>query len=325
MQMTQIVKDQRHSYWPYVYVNLATLLWAGNMTLGRALRGQIGPFSLTAARVLIAAVLLLLLFRRLPPADRRIGADGPLLIGMALTGIVGFPILLYYALNFTTATNAALINGTAPLVTAGLAAILLHERLRTGQLVGAVLSLCGVALVIGAGAGAPFAGGAIASGINRGDAIMLLAAAIWGLYSIMGRVVMRHRSNLSATTFATWFALPLLLIAAFAESQAAPPTLTLPGWLGVLYIGVFAAFMAVILWNEGVRRTGPSGAMAFYNMLPVFGAVLGALFLDERLAPLQVAGAGLVVVGGVLSALWRAGARTKRPADAAEKYAHEVE
>ena len=294
------LQDRRRTHWAYVYVNLATLMWAGNMTLGRALRGQIGPLTLTAARVLIAGALLLVFFRRLPAEERRVGRDGPLLLGMALTGIFGFPILLYYALRFTTATNAALINGTGPLVTAAMAAVLLAERLRRGQLAGAVLSLLGVALVIGIGVG-----GVLAGGVNRGDAIMLLDAAIWGLYSIMGRVVMRNRSNLSATAFATWFALPPLLIGAALEWRTTPPTLTPAGFLGVLYIGVFAAFLAVILWNEGVRRTGPSGAMAFYNMLPVYGALLGALFLGERLAPPQVAGAGLVVLGGLISALWR--------------------
>lgn len=296
------------SFWPYVYVNLATLFWAGNMTLGRALRGQVGPFSLTAARVVIAALLLLLLFRRLSETDRRVGRDGWLLLGMALTGIVGFPILLYYALRFTTATNAALINGTGPLVTAALAAVLLRDRLRPGQIGGAMLSLVGVALVIGANGKA--------AGINRGDAIMLVAVALWGLYSIAGRVVMQRRSNLSATAFATWLSLPLLLLLAAFEWGAAAPALTPLGALGVLYIGVFAAFFAVILWNEGVRQTGPSGAMAFYNMLPVFGALLGALFLGERLSALQGAGAALVVLGGLVSALWKPSASPQTAPDA---------
>lgn len=303
------MNEGKHAYWPYVYVNLATLMWAGNMTLGRALRGQIGPFSLTAGRVLIAAALLLVLFRRLPPSDRRAGRDGPLLIGMALTGMVGFPILLYYALHFTTATNAALINGAGPLITAAMTALMLSERLRAGQFVGAILSLAGVALVIGVGPGGMFI-----AGINRGDAIMLLATALWSLYSIVGRAAMRDRSNLSATTFATWFALPPLLAGAALEWRTTPPALTPPGVLGVLYIGVFAAFAANVLWNEGVRRTGPTGAMAFYNMLPVYGVLLAALFLGERLAPLQVAGAGLVVAGGLISALWRASVLPKRAA-----------
>ena len=292
------------SAWPYIYVNLATLMWAGNMTLGRALRDQVGPFALTFARVAIAGFLLLLLFRGLPASDRRMGRDRWLLFGMALTGIVGFPVLLYYALRFTTATNAALINGAGPLVTAALAALLLRDRLRPGQIAGAAISLAGVSLVIGVAGGE-------SAGINPGDAIMVLAVVLWGLYSIMGQAVMRRRSNLSATAFATWLALPALLLLTALEWRSAPPALTPVGGLGVLYIGVFAAFFAVILWNEGVRRTGPSGAMAFYNMLPVFGALLGALFLDERLSPPQYAGAALVVFGGLVSALWRSSASPK--------------
>jgi drug/metabolite transporter (DMT)-like permease len=292
------------SAWPYLYVNLATLMWAGNMTLGRALRDQVGPFALTFARVAIAGFLLLLLFRGLPASDRRMGRDSWLLFGMALTGIVGFPVLLYYALRFTTATNAALINGAGPLVTAALAALLLRDRLRPGQIAGAAISLAGVSLVIGVAGGA-------SAGINPGDAIMLLAVVLWGLYSIMGQVVMRRRSNLSATAFATWLALPALLLLTALEWRSTPLVLTPLGALGVFYIGVFAAFFAVILWNEGVRRTGPSGAMAFYNMLPVFGALLGALFLDERLSAPQYAGAALVVFGGLVSALWKSSASPK--------------
>ena len=147
--------------------------------------------------------------------------------------------------------------------------------------------------------------------INRGDAIMLFDVVLWALYSIMGRVVMRRRSTLSATAYATWLALPLLLLFAALEIRGAPPALTSAGAIGVLYIGVFAAFVAVILWNEGVRRTGPTGAMAFYNMLPVFGALLGALFLGERLAGPQLAGAALVVLGGLVSALWKTSASPK--------------
>jgi drug/metabolite transporter (DMT)-like permease len=289
--------------WPYIYVNLATLFWAGNMTLGRALRDQIGPFSLTAARVGIASVLLLLLFRRLSAEDRRMGSDGGLLLGMALTGIVGFPVLLYYALRFTTATNTALINGTGPLVTAALAALLLRERLRSGQIAGAIVSLLGVALVIGA------AGGGKGLRVNPGDILMLIAVALWGFYSIMGRTVMRRRSNLSATAFASWLAMPALLLLSAIEWRTMPPALTPLTGAALLYIGVFAAFFAVIFWNEGVRRLGPSGAMAFYNMLPVFGALLGAIFLGERLSPTQLLGAALVVLGGLISALWRSSMR----------------
>ncbi len=130
----------------YLLVNLSTLLWASNITLGRALRGQVGPLTLTAVRVTVAGLLFLALIRRLPPAERRPGRDWPWLLGMALTGVFAFPVLLYFALRFTTASNASLINGAGPLVTAVLAAALLRERLRSHQALGAVVSLAGVFL-----------------------------------------------------------------------------------------------------------------------------------------------------------------------------------
>lgn len=289
--------------WAYVFVNLATLFWAGNVTLGRALRDQVGPFTLAAARVGIAALLFLLLIPRLPPEERRPGRAWPWLLGMALTGVAGFPVLLYLALRYTTASSASLLNGTGPLITALLAGWLLRARLTRGQLAGALLSLLGVLLVVGGGRSATATGFTV----NPGDLIMVANVALWGLYSIMSRVVTRTRSVVWATTFSAWFALPLLLPAAIVEWRQTPPTLSGPVLLAMLYIGVFAAFLAFLAWNEGVRRVGPSGAMAFYNMLPVFGALLGALFLGEHLAPGQLLGGALVITGGLLAALWRGG------------------
>ncbi len=287
--------------WAYVLVNLATLFWAGNMTLGRALRDQIGPFTLTAARVGIVAALFLVLLRRLPKEERRPGRAWPWLLGMAFTGVAGFPVLLYLALRYTTASNAALINGTGPLITALLACWLLRTGLTRGQMIGAVLSLFGVLLVIG---GAP---AVILDGfkLNPGDILVVINVVMWGLYSIMSRIVTRDRSVVWATAFSTWYAVPMLLPGAFLEWQQTPPVLSWQVLLAVLYVSIFAAFLAFLAWNEGVRRVGPAGAMAFYNMLPVFGVLMGAVFLGEHLAPGQLLGGALVVVGGLLAALWQ--------------------
>jgi drug/metabolite transporter (DMT)-like permease len=292
----------------YLLVNLSTLLWAGNITLGRALRGQVGPLTLTAARVTIAGLLFVLLFARqttagrLPAAERRPGRDWPLLLAMALTGVLGFPALLYLALQFTTASNASLINGTGPLMTAMLAAWLLREKLHTPQIVGALVSLAGVVLIIGSNGFGAKRGAAP----NLGDLIMLANVALWGLYSVMARVVTRRRSTVSATAFSTWFALPFLIPLALIESGQTPPELSPNLMLAVLYIGVFPAFIAFLAWNEGIRRVGPTRAMAFYNMLPVFGALLGAIFLNEALGVGQVAGGALVIGGGLIgTSLWK--------------------
>jgi drug/metabolite transporter (DMT)-like permease len=284
----------------YILVNIACLLWAGNLTLGRALRDLAGPYTLSAVRVALAGLLFLAFLPRLSPGDRSMRRGWPLLTGMALTGVAGFPILAYMALRFTTTTNAVLIQGAGPLVTALLAAIFLHTRLTRGQLIGAVLSLLGVAFIITGGRLETIA----QFRFNIGDVLMVLSVLAWGLYSVMARVVTATRSTVSASAFSTWFALPLLIPLATSEWQTQPAVLDGRMIAAFLYIGVAAAFLAFLAWNEGVRLAGTAGAMAFYNMLPVYGAVLGAVFLGERLGTGQIAGGALVLTGGLVSALW---------------------
>ncbi|HZD55454.1 MAG TPA: DMT family transporter [Anaerolineales bacterium] len=284
--------------WAYLLVNLSTLLWASNITIGRALRGQIGPFTLVAFRFSIAGLVFGILLRRQPAEARRLGNGWRGLLGMGIFGVFAFPALLYLALQSTTATNAALINGTGPLVTAIMASVLLGEHFSSNRLIGTLISLLGVGLVI-SGPSTQILQGAR---INSGDLIVLADVFLWGLYSILGRVVMRARSALSATAYSIWFAIPFLLVAAALEWSRFPPHLTPTVLLAGIYIAIFPTCIAFLSWNEGIRRVGPSRAMTFYNMLPVYGAFLGFLFLGETPKGAHVAG-GLLVIIGALTAL----------------------
>jgi drug/metabolite transporter (DMT)-like permease len=296
-----------HPAWAYALVVLATLFWAGNVTLGRALRFSAGPFTITAGRMVIASLVFLILMRSLPPGERGLGrAAGRsrewLALGaMALLGMVGCPVTLYIALRYTTATTTSLISGSGPLITLMLTAALLGTRLTRSQVAGAGLSLLGVALLIAAGEGWELSG----FRLNLGAVIMLGNMVMWGLYSVISRVVTRQRSALWSTAYSTWLATPVLVaLAALIEWRQAPPVIDAALVLAVLYIAIFATCLAYMMWNEGVRRVGPEGAMAFYNMLPVFGVLLAAIFLGEQGVAGQWLGGSLIIAGALVAALW---------------------
>ncbi len=276
-------------------VNLATFVWATNIVLGRWLRSGIGPISLAAFRFLVAALIFALLLRRRPVQERRIGPDGRALVGMALTGVVVFAPLLYLGLRYTTAVNTTLINGLGPLITGILAGLLIGEPMTRRQVGGAVLGLVGVLWLI--------SGGHLdfwhKVHFNVGDFIVLAAVALWGLYSILGREAMRRRSALSATAFSMFLGLPILLLAAPWEMRALPVHWGATLFLSLLYIGVAPTVLGFLSWNEGVRRLGPSGAMVFYNMLPVYGTLLSFLLLGEGIRTAHLIGGGLIILGGV--------------------------
>ncbi|MCP4539308.1 MAG: DMT family transporter [Chloroflexi bacterium] len=279
-------------------MNLATFTWATNMVLGRWLRDDVGPLTLAASRFLIASLVYTVLLRQRPPEERRLGQDRWLLIGMALSGVAIFAPTLYLGLRYTTAVNATLINGLGPLITGSIAALLIREPMSGRQAVGAIIGLFGVMILI--------SGGSLTfwqtMRSNLGDFIVLGAVALWGLYSVLGRQVMRHRSPLSTTALSAFLGFPFLLLAAAWELQTFPINASPTFILAVLYIGIAPTVLGFLAWNAGVRRLGPSGAMVFYNTLPLYGALLGVLFLGESIEPIHLIGGALIIGGGLWAA-----------------------
>lgn len=283
-------------------VNLATLTWATNITLGRWLRGDIGPLTLAAARFSIASSIFSVLLQSQPRTDRRLGRDGWLLLGMAVSGVVLFSPMLYLGLRSTSVVNATLINGLGPLITGVMAALLIQEPMSRRQVAGAAVGLAGVLVLISGGSVSAWES---ANG-NIGDLIVLGAVSLWALYSVLGRKVMRHRSALSSTALADLLGLPVLIVAAIWETHTYGVEWRPELIAALLYIGAVPTVIGFLSWNTGVRRLGASGAMVFYNTLPLYGAVLGYALLGESIGMAHAVGGALIVGGG----LWAARAQS---------------
>jgi drug/metabolite transporter (DMT)-like permease len=191
-----------------------------------------------------------------------------------------------------------LINGLGPLITGVLAAFLIQETMSRRQVTGAVVGLAGVIILITNGSLAIWEA---VSG-NVGDLIVLGAVALWALYSVLGRKVMRNRSALSATALSDFLGLPFLILAAVWEMQNTPADAR-PGLvLAIVYIGIAPTVIGFLSWNAGVRRLGASGAMVFYNTLPLYGGLLAYLLLGESVGLASVVGGGLIIGGGLWAA-----------------------
>jgi drug/metabolite transporter (DMT)-like permease len=281
-------------------VNLATFAWATNMVLGRWLKDSIGPITLSAARFIVASMLFAIILRSLPKEEQQIKNELWLLIAMALTGVVLFSPILYWGLHYTTAVNSTLINGLSPLVTGMLAAWMVREKPSMRQVVGAVLAFLGVVFLISGGS-LVFWG---SSHFNVGDFIILISVFVWGFYSVFSGKVMHSRSPLSATALSTIIGTPVLCVFALLELQSIPIQLDSNGILAVIYVGIVPAALGFYLWNAGVERLGATGATVFLNTLPLYGALLGFLFLGEEIGLAHILGGLLIISGGVVGA-WK--------------------
>ncbi|MCA1987532.1 MAG: DMT family transporter [Desulfarculus sp.] len=285
----------RAKLWGVALVNLATLAWASNAVLGRFLRDDIGPLTLAALRFFLATALLLPLLRGLAPAERRLGADRWWLVGMALSGVVGFSPLLYWGLHHSSAVNSSLIQGFSPLITGLLAGWLISEPVTSRQMVGAALGLLGVVGLISRGS----LDYLLALTFNPGDLLFLASAINWAVYSVCARRVMRTRSAVAATVVSNLLGLPLLVLGAAIELPHAPLNLTPATTLAIAHICLVPTILGYWSWNRAVQTLGAGGAMVFYNTLPLYGALLAALALGETLGPSTLVFGGLILAGGV--------------------------
>ena len=286
---------------PYLFLVLAPLFWAGNFVFGKPLLEALPPFGINLVRWVLACLVLvpltLALEGRFPRPARH---QWPTLVAMALTGVVLFNALVYLSLLYTTSTNAALINGTTPILTMVLAAAIGLDRLTGRRLAGALVSLVGVGWIVSRGS----LGALIDLSFNRGDLIMLVAALTWAIYTILLNRMRGALSPLATLTIVAVLAVPPLGVIGGYELMSRPiGTITPTVVVGLVYISVLASVAAFMAWSVGIKGIGAARGSIFLNLIPVFTAVIAVLTLGERIGLVQLIGGSLVVGGVTLASL----------------------
>ncbi|MEJ6000360.1 DMT family transporter [Paucibacter soli] len=268
-------------------LTLPPLLWAGNAVVGRLMATSVPPLSLNAMRWALAFVLLLPLARGLFARLEQVRARWRYL---ALTGLLGmgcYNALQYQALHSSSALNVTLIAASLPvwMLAVGALGFKVHPTRR--QLLGALLSLAGVALVIARGRLASL--GEIQ--FVAGDLLMLLAIFSWAIYSWL---LARPPVHLRGATRPDWnwaemlmaqllFGLPFAAgMAGVEQALGSQPIAWGSGLaLTLAYVALGPSLIAYRCWGLGVAQGGPALAAFFNNLTPVFAALMSAALLRE--------------------------------------------
>lgn len=295
----------------YLFPLTAVLIWSVNTVVSKLAAGSIGAAEIGFFRWLVAAVLFTPLL--LPSVWRRRAEIRPLLPRLIVLGLLGMVIyqsLAYYAAHMTSATHMGIIGSLTPMLVLALSTALLGQRLSRGALLGSLLAIAGVALVVSSGRPASL----FSEGLNGGDALMFVAMLAYAAYNILlKRWPMPQLSTLQLLYLQILVAviaqLPLYLLAPKTGLNAS--NLPLVGFAGIM-----ASIAAPLLWMKSVARIGPGRSSMFFNLTPIFTALIAAAALGEPLAAYHVLGGALTIAGLLLAELWRQPLRAARPAPA---------
>ena len=284
---------------PYLLLVLANLFWAGNWVIGRALREAFTPVSLNFWRWLVATLILApFALPLLKGKWALLRQHAGLLVVLAATGGALFQCLVYFGLRSTTTVNGVLLNSSAPLFMLLCSWVLEREKASGRQILGMLVSFAGIALIVARGDLAVLA----RLDVHSGDAWILLAMGIWGIYSVLLRrvpVELRGIPFLFTLALLTVLMLLPLFLVERHFSPAPPPDRA--ALLGVGYLGLFASVLAFTCWNRAVAAVGANVAGFSMPLLPAFGTVLAMIFLGEQFRPFHLAGFATILFGVVLA------------------------
>jgi drug/metabolite transporter (DMT)-like permease len=283
---------------PYLLLSLTALFWAGNIVLARHVGDHVPPITLTTIRW-FGVFLILLPFawphlRRDWPALR---AHLPLMLFLSAIGFAFNNAISYWAMQYTEALNALLIQSSGPLFVALWSLILFGVRLTGAQLAGIAISLIGVLTIILRG---DF--GALASiAFNKGDVMFAASLVSFALYSalIPRRPVTHQLSLISFTTLCG--ALMLLPFSVWEYSTGAVLKFDFLTLATLGYMLIFPSTLAYLFFNRGLALIGPNRAAPFFHLVPVFGSAMAILLLGEQPRLFHLVGYALVLAGVVIA------------------------
>ena len=254
---------------------------------------QLSPWFVTLGRAALAGVLsvVFLLATRSPVPQRHQWRP----LGMAVLGnAIGFPLLLAYALRVVTASHAAVITALLPLVSAMVAAWVLHQRARLGFWICAVVgSLLVVAFSVLRAQ--QHSGG---FGFEWADLLLLGAVICASFGYIYGAQL---TPSLGAERVICWvcvMALPLTLPATLLLWPTQPVATS--AWLGLVYVGMFSMWIGFFAWYRGLALGGALRVSQTQLLQPFLSILAAVPLLGEPLDVVTLGFAAAVVATVVI-------------------------
>lgn len=282
------------------------LTFAGFHVFGKYVLEHLSPMALAGIRVLAAAPVLLLLAGwidgfRLPPR-----AELPRLALLGLLGVTANQLLFILGLSYTTATNAAILMPSIPVLTAAAAVLFRVERMTWARLAGIGSAVAGAWVLLD-----PMRF-RLESDTTLGNLLVLLNCAAYAVFMVLQRPVLARIPPLTLVAWAYLFgglaALPFTLgdLGAVDPGSLSPAVL-----LGLAYIVLVPTILNYALVTWALGKSSTSLVSTYITLQPLAAAALAAIFLGEAFGARQGLGFVFISAGLVLVSLVERRARPR--------------
>jgi drug/metabolite transporter (DMT)-like permease len=279
------------------FVALVTILiWGVTFVATKILLEAFTPVEILFIRFLLGFAVLWIVYPKFMGFGdfRREG----LLMGAGFCGVTLYFLFENIALTYTLASNVGVLVSVAPFFTAIIAWKFLNaERLAPIFFVGFACAIAGISMIY-------FNGVSVFKLNPAGDALAILAAFVWAVYSVLIKRIGEYGLNTIMVTrraffYGLAFMLPVLCFSGFSPSLTA---LSNPRYLlNIMFLGLGASAVCFVTWNFSVKRLGAVKTSVYIYLVPVVSVVSAAIVLREKITWLAALGTALTLAGLVIS------------------------
>lgn len=272
------------------------IIWGTTFISTKVLLKSFTPVEILFIRFGIGYLALWLLYpRKLKIFNKK---HELLFMGAGLCGVTLYFLCENIALTITLASNVGVIVSIAPIFTAILAHLFLDEEsLKPTFFLGFATAILGIILI-------SFNTAAKLQMNPLGDFLAILAALLWGGYSIFTKKI----SNLGYPTigatrriffYGILFMIPTMLLMPFSPDFKA---LILPlNLINIIFLGLGASAVCYISWNLAAKYLGAVRVSVYIYIIPVVTVVTSGIILKEKVSFLSIIGTLLTILGLLLS------------------------
>lgn len=273
---------------------LLAAIWGASFLLMKLGASEFGPFATAFLRVLLASVFLLPLLVWRGHWAALQGKWGRILVVGVLNSGIPFALFGFAVLHINTGLTS-IMNATTPLWGAVVAWVWLRDKPGGIRVLGLVIGFAGVAAL--AWDKATFKAGAASPGLA---VLACLAATLcYGIAASFTKKYMQGVPPLASATGSQIGASIVLALPAATHLPAHMPSAN--AWLSIAALAFFCTAVAYILYFRIIATAGPARAVAVTFLIPVFGVLYGAVFLNELITGTMLVCGAVIVLGTALS------------------------
>lgn len=280
----------------YISMVILVFSWGLEYVMAKSALEVVKPVTLIFLRYFVAFVFLMIIKLIF---DRRFYVrknDIAFFLVCAFFGDIVYFASEYMAMSYLPISIVTLVLSLVPAVSIVVEIFLYKRKPTIAIIIGCIISIFGVALIVGADFSQLLAGKWI------GYLLVFMALIAWNIYNFMTARLTRNYNSFDLTLYQIISA--ILLCGPYAIFNLPEASAVDSGVIiSVLYLGLVSASLCFLIYVNAIAVIGVTPTALFANMLPVTSTFFGWLFVGEMITPIQIVG-GVIVIGAGSVVIW---------------------